>query len=114
MGNTILLPLTRSEFRDAKMGKIVQKRFQGEDRESYCVLVSNRFISPEESIKFINQGFSVLPIDITGVGWRELDSKFKSNVQAEFDCGLTIALISQSVFHQLAKEREWEGGNPSD
>jgi hypothetical protein len=111
---TLLLPLTKQEFRNAKMGKVVQKRFQGKDKESYCVLISNRFISPEESRVFISQGLSVLPIDITGVGWRELDSKFKSNLQAEYSNGLTIALISQSIFHQLVKEREEEGGNPSD
>jgi hypothetical protein len=104
-GDVLLLPLTRKEFRDAKMGKILEKRFQADGCE-FCAVISNKFISLKESDNLLHLGFNVLPLDISGVSWRELDRRFIYNVMAEYSNGMFIALVSQNMYHQMEKETE--------
>ena len=97
----LLLPLTRHEFNEARSGRIIQKRF-GEDS---CIVLSNKFVSFSECEHLRKAGFDVLPLDVSGISWRDLNSKFKNNICVTFKNGLTIALVSQTVFNIYQKER---------
>jgi hypothetical protein len=97
----LLLPLTRHEFNEARMGRIIQKRFGNNS----CIVISDRFISFSECEILRKNGFTVFPLDITGVSWRNLTSKFKNNVIVQWENGLTVALVSQSVYNLFQKDR---------
>jgi len=101
MNEIMLLPLTRHEFNEAKMGRIVQKRFG----DNCCVVISSRFISFSECEALRRSGFSVFPLDITGITWRDLKSRLKTNICVEYENGLTVALVTQSVFNDFQRER---------
>lgn len=97
----LLLPLTRHEFNEARSGRIVQKRFG----DNSCLIISNKFVSFNECENLRRDGFNVYPLDISGISWRDLNSKFKNNIVVQFEGGLTIALLSQTVFNLYQKER---------
>ena len=97
----LLLPLTKHEFNEARSGRIIQKRF-GENK---CIVISNKFISFYECETLRKNGFDVLPLDISGISWHDLNSKFKSNICIEYSNGLIIALVNQTVFNIYQKER---------
>lgn len=95
MNEIMLLPLTRYEFNEAKSGRIVQKRFG----ENSCVIISNRFISFSECETLRKNGFSVFPLDISGISWHDLKSKLKTNIVIEWEGGVAVALVTQTVFN---------------
>jgi hypothetical protein len=97
----MLLPLTRHEFNEARSGRIIQKRF---GRNS-CLIISNRFVSFSECEHLRKEGFDVLPLDLSGITWHDLKSRLKTNICVTYSNGLTVALVTQSVFNDFQKER---------
>lgn len=103
---TILVPLTKREFREAKSGTVLEKRCKINDTEC-CIMIANRFISSEESQHLLESGFNVYPLDISELQWWDLDKK-GNHIVAEYDNSIFLCLISQNFYHQLQKERENE------
>lgn len=99
---TLLIPISRKEFMDAKMGHILKKKFQHEDMK-FCVIISNRFVSEDEARNLIGIGFDVLPLDISELQWSSIDGRHRTNV-AEYENGVSLALVSPSVYNWLERD----------
>ena len=99
---TLLIPISRKEFMDAKMGHILQKKFQHNDMK-FCVIISNRFITENEATNLTGLGFDVLPLDISEILWSSVDSRHRTNV-AEYENGVSLALVSPSVYNWLERD----------
>lgn len=97
----VLLPMTRYEFNMARSGRTVQKRFGN----NYCVLISSGGMPTMECDSLIRNGFSVFPLDLSGISWHDLNSKMKSNIVVKYNNGLTVALVSQTIFNLFQKDK---------
>lgn len=99
----MLMPITRREFREAKLGRIIRKRFRNDECD-FCVMMTNRFIRPDEAKIMMIQGMGILPLDITGLSWYDLNRRYSTHI-VEYENGIKIALVSQTIFNQLEREK---------
>jgi hypothetical protein len=112
MENIVLVPLTKKEFRNAKNGRIINKRCQINGEEC-CIIISNHFIDYNRVLNLLGLGFSIYPINVSDIEWRDLDRKVKYNVIAEYNCGVSLCIISQNMYHQIQNERDEDENNNS-
>jgi len=104
-GLIVLVPLTKKEYRDAKSGKVLQKRctINGND---CCILITNHFVSYNESKGLLKSGFDIFPVDLSEINWWDIDRTMRYNIILDYSCGISLCIISQNMYHQLQKERE--------
>lgn len=100
----ILVPLTKKEFKLAKIGKVIEKRCEINDSKC-CILISDRFINSDEVDILLDLGLDVMSIDISDIIWWDLDRTTKYNIVAEYENGISLCLISQNMYNQLQKEK---------
>jgi len=99
----VIIPFTRREFKDAKSGRIVKKRFQV-NGDNYCVIATNKFVDIKGTLPLIEKGFNILPLDVSGLFWDDLDRCSRFNIITEYENGIQLGIISQSMCHRIERE----------
>jgi hypothetical protein len=104
-GITVLVPLTRVEYNNViRYGRIIEKRcnIKGND---FCIIISDHFVGSSETINLVQKGFNVLPLDISGISWWDIDRKGNHTI-AEYENQIFLCVISQNMYHQLLNDME--------